>query len=697
MPPNEAQASRNHRSAKLWFESAARFPRANEGGHARPRPGDWSLQQVLQILRRNILIIVVSVLVFLGLGTGYVLLATPKFTATAMLVLDTKRTGFFPGAPESNNSNIVDAGNIDNQIEIIKSEEIASGVVKELQLTADPEFGAPKPGTLESISEVFRPLAPKIFDRIFGPSGKPQTTEDHQLHIAITNFERLLQVGRVGHSYIAEISFTSVDPEKAARIANATADAYIDNELDTRIYNTQRADSWIRRRLVDLRHNFNAASDAVDKYNDDAADAIKDGKLTVEERDSRLNELQSTADSYKSIYDTFLNLSRYVQSVRQQSFPLTEARIITKAVPPLSKSKPKTALTLLASLALGLIVGVPLALFRGFLDRSIRTQIQVEQDIGVTCLGFIPIVKRRGRLTKSAAEALLHRGIIPLLDDCDSSAGAGEVLRLLRSAIETRMPNRQSCVIGITSALQGEGKTTLAANLATVFHEAGRRILLVDGDLRNHTISDGLAAQQGNGTVQPIEEGLYSTVSGKTKLGDVIVPGPFGWCLPVETANTLLKHPADFWSSLETRALFESAKKQYDYLIIDLPSLLLHVDAEAAAALCDTIIIVAKHGTTTVDDLERAFNEYENVPSCLLGIIVNGLPALEKRRYLKISRMNSRAKRSKRHGAPIRPSEQGDPISAIDKELGGKHNAGLDHLMSSGERVFETKISRSQG
>jgi polysaccharide biosynthesis transport protein len=599
------------------------------GDRARPSDtGDWSLRAMFEILRRQSVIIFVTILIFALSGVAYLYLATPEFTATARMIIDTKRARFFPETQEHNST--IDASAIDSQIEIIKSEVIAAAVVKKLKLTEDPEFATPREGSFEALFKQIGTIALyvspglsrsllSILDRAFGPSGKRLTSEGRTLHIAITNFERALQVNRVGQSYIAEINFTSTSPHKSAAIANAIADAYIDNELDARIYNTQRADAWIRRRLVELRHNYETASNELDNYK---SAALKLGNISKEQREARLAELQSTADSYKSIYETFMNLSRYVQSVQEQSFPITEARIITKAAPPLSKSRPKTALTLLASLMLGAVAGTALAFGRGLRDRRIRTPLQVELGLGVQCLGVIPTVTQWRPVRSQAAKALRQLGIAALIDDCKSSAGAGEALRTMRSIIEARMPGQGCRVIGVTSGLRGEGKTTLAANLATIMQEADRRVLLVDGDLREHAITNSIAPEPAEKTsASPAEKGLYSAANGKVKLADAVVVGPFGWCLPVE--QSLEKHPADFWSSSAAENLIALARKQYDYIIVDLPPLLAHADAGAAAGIMDAILIVTKYGSTHLDDLGRALATFVNIDDRLLGMIIN--------------------------------------------------------------------------
>lgn len=580
---------------------------------------DRTLQALMTILWRQRMFIAVVILLSLGGAVAYLLLAAPQFTATARMVIDTKRARTFQANPAPDG--IIDSSVVASQIEIVKSEVVAEMVIKRLGLLKDPEFTTPRLGTFDAIVEGMRHLAsfagPKfsksivaVVDRVFG-SGLRQDTAGHNLTIAVSNFEQSLEVNQIGRSYIAEVSFTSLDPVKAAAIANAVANAYIENKLDTRIYNIERADSWIRRRLVDLHAKYQKAADQLAKVK---ASSIGVG-LTVTEKDARIAALEETVSSYKNIYETSVNLSRYVQSVQEQAFPITEARIISQAAAPLHKSYPKVKLTVLAALMIGGALGGVSALAMGLRDRRIWSRAHVEGELGTRCLGFMRHVRGKKVAVSHAGKQLQRLGVPPVLDDCGTAERGGGILRALRATAEARLPGEKCRVLGITSANDGDGKTTVAVNLATVLVECGRRVLLI-GNPRDFPSASGLAAYSGGSELSEI-------AANRTRLADAVTEGPFGSLLVVERRTYGGKHSADVWCSTAVGKLMAQAAKQYDYIIIDFPSLLTSVDAEAATEHVDAFVLVAKYASTTIDDLRRALDGAPNAAGRLLGLIVN--------------------------------------------------------------------------
>jgi uncharacterized protein involved in exopolysaccharide biosynthesis len=585
-----------------------------------PAKDDRTLQALLTIFWRQRTIIGIAVMISIVAALGYVLLATPHFTATARMVIDTKRARVFQPNPAPDG--MIDSSVVASQVEIAKSEVIAEMVIQRLGLLNDPEFTSPRLATSEAIVEGIRYVARlagasnsnpllAVIDKVFGP-GVRQNGVVHDLTIAVSNFERSLQVNQIGRSYVAEVSFSSIDPGKAAKIANAVANAYIDNQLDARIYNTDRADAWIRRRLLDLHEKYKSAADRLAKIKTSPATG---GEPEPTGENERIAELEATVNSYKNVYDTSVNLSRYVQSVQEQAFPITEARIISEATAPLHKSTPKLGLTILASLMVGGVVGSALALAIGLQDRRIWTRAHLERELGLHCLGFMRRIKNAKAPVTGVGRQLQKIGVLPVLDDCGAADRGGELLRAVRAGVEARLPGERCRVLGVTSASCGDGKSTVAANLAAILVECGRRVLLISGA---PWLSRASLAPEAQAVV------VFSDVAGnKIRLADAVTPGPFGSLLMIDRHAQGAKHSADIWCSPGVGKLMANAAKHYDYVVIDFPSLLTNADAEAAADYVDMFVLVAKHASTTVDELKRALESAPNVASRLLGALLN--------------------------------------------------------------------------
>jgi uncharacterized protein involved in exopolysaccharide biosynthesis len=182
-----------------------------------------------------------------------------------------------------------------------------------------------------------------------GPGWK---VESESLQRVLTRFKRALSVRLLGRSYVMEIAFTSYDADKAARIASEMAKVYIQDQLEARIDQSREAGDWLQARISDLREQMTKAFQQVEDLKAENAASSRQGY-------ARLRELEAEAQTYKSMYEAFLN--RYVQNVQQQSFPITDTRVVTKPLTPLRPSYPNPLYTMLGAIAAGLCLGLLVA------------------------------------------------------------------------------------------------------------------------------------------------------------------------------------------------------------------------------------------------------------------------------------------------------------------------------------------------
>jgi uncharacterized protein involved in exopolysaccharide biosynthesis len=301
------------------------------------------LALALAFLGRQRALISTCLLVALGLACLYVLVAPNRYTATAQLLTDTKRSDS-PAAQYG----LVDAAVVDSQVETIKSEKIAIAVINKLNLTQDPEFS--------ENGMVGRLLSALTF------AERDTNSEQGQLRKTVVKFKRSLTVVRIGRSYVANILFTSKDPAKAARIANEVANAYIEDQLDAKALTTERAGSWMQKRLDELKEQMEAAAKRLQQF-DSTVGATAEDALNKDQRDQRL-ELVQKAQSLRRAYETLVNLSRYSQSIEERSLPLTDARVVTQASAPFEASSPSLLWAFSIALIIGAIVGCAAAWLR---------------------------------------------------------------------------------------------------------------------------------------------------------------------------------------------------------------------------------------------------------------------------------------------------------------------------------------------
>ena len=335
----------------------------------------------------------------------------------------------------------------------------------------------------------------------------------------------------------------------------------------------------------------------------------------------RLRELETGANTYRNIYETFL--TRFTQSVQQQSFPSTEARIVTPASAPTTQSSPKTNLTLALATLIGLGLGVFLAFTREQMNRQIHTRAQLEGLLGTNCLAVLPAFGNKRPVLRQPGAPRDSSAFLQISDVAPFSAVA-EALRYIKVAIDLHPSGGK--VIGIVSALPGEGKTTVAAGFAAFVAKSGARTLLIDGDLRNPSLSSMLGYEGVPGVLDMATENssFRELVVTDTKYQFDFLPSS-SRIKPTNSSDILISAPM--------RQMLKSAAKEYDYVLVDLPPILPVVDVKAAAQLFDAFLLVVEWGSTTTDDLLKAVSISPIVAERLLGAVLNKADEAILRRF----------------------------------------------------------------
>ena len=854
----------------------------------------------VHFLRQQYLVVLSATLLMILLGGGYLLVARPSYTAVATMLFDSRKTEFLKQQP-SESDQPINSASVESQVRVLQSDNVALAVIKNLQLTDDPEFFDPN-----AKSE-----AASAYDRMRG---------------ALAAFKSRLTVKRDALSYIIDVSFRSYDPEKAAQIANATVDAYLVDELDAKYQSTLRASTWLEGRIRDLRDQASGAEQAVVDYKQannivdtDEGKEGKEGKTASEQRVAELNtqllvaqaqvaearakmdriqtvltsnsagavdatvadtlkndvvtrlrsqyldlsskaqdwavrygkdhlavvnlrnqmaeinaaildeikqiagtyqsdfevakqhadevqkaynesvsqmqennqakvvlnDLKSKAKTYRELYENFLQ--RYMESVQQQSFPITGARLISPALRPLEKSNPKTLLTLAISACAGIILGFAIGVFRDLWDRVFRTTEQAEKLLHVPCITLVPALKDAalaprwfdkpklklvsllgaknssgsttaksdpipGTKVSNAASAESEPGSLssaessspahtesepavlsglelsssahiesepvawsieslswpftgnealplggakvaspPLTEELNGpspaafsspnvSKGEGaitptnavepqilvhddkgegaitptnaveprilvhddnvlwsavdapfsrfaESLRVLKVAIDLSELVRSNKVIGFTSSLPNEGKSTLAAAASLLIAQTGASTILVDCDLRNPSLTQALAPSA--------QAGLVEVISGKALIEDVV------WHSDPKTNLSFLPavmksrvaHTNEILASAATKRLFDELGKLYEYIIVDLSPLAPVVDVRTTAHFVDSYICVIEWGHTKIDVVKKALADAPGVYQNLIGTVLNKVNINQLGRY----------------------------------------------------------------
>ena len=201
-----------------------------------------------------------------------------------------------------------------------------------------------------------------------------------------------------------------------------------------------------------------------------------------------------------------------------------------------------------------------------------------------------------------------------------------ELIRLMKIAIDLNPAMTSNKIIGITSALPNEGKSTIAASLAQVIARAGKRVVLVDCDLRNPSLTDHLAPNARAGIlevlsgIRPLEDVIWRD----TKKALALLPAR-RTSSPSQTSEILL---AD-----QTKKLFENLRATHDYVVVDLPPLAPVADVRVTAPLVDCFVLVVEWGVTKIDVVQHALHTAPTVCESLAGVVLNKTDMVALKRY----------------------------------------------------------------
>jgi len=248
---------------------------------------------------------------------------------------------------------------------------------------------------------------------------------------------------------------------------------------------------------------------------------------------------------------------------------------------------------------LGLAYAVLIA--RRLIDRRIRSVKHVEEATGSSVLGVIPKEDALGRT---------HRGVRGDL------GLAAESFRQLRTNLRFVDVDNEPRRIVVTSALAGEGKSTVSANLSRLMAQAGTKVLLIDADLRRPMLSTTFEI---DGAV-----GLTQALAGDVDMRDVIVDSGIA-NLSLLPAGRIPPNPSELLGSLRMKQLIDELSHDY-FVILDAPPLLPVTDAGLLSAFCDGALLVQAAGKTQIEQSQHCRRILDQVGSRLLGVVLNKAP-----------------------------------------------------------------------
>lgn len=339
-----------------------------------------------------------------------------------------------------------------------------------------------------------------------------------------------------------------------------------------------------------------------------------------------LRELEQHSTALNALYQTFL--TRYEENSQQRSFPISSVRIISAAVTPMSAASPRTTMVLGLSIALGLLLGGGLGLINEFNERFFRTGDELRSRTGLKFLGYLPLVGERKKLERvkekgtetggplaGSAPAHTARSRMRIAVEAPSSMYA-ETLRSAKIATDVVLQDCDCKVIGIVSALPGEGKSTFAANFAAMLSAYGAKTLLIDADLRNPRLTRDLGIKADIGLMEAVVNDhnwqMVAKIDRASKF--VVIPA---------VIRSRFSHTSELLASAGMQRLMDGAKQSFEYIIVDLPPLGPIVDAKAFAPLADGFIMVVEWGRTPRMLVDSLLASEQQISDKIIGAALN--------------------------------------------------------------------------
>lgn len=372
----------------------------------------------------------------------------------------------------------------------------------------------------------------------------------------------------------------------------------------------------VKRVVKGLEADYRAAAQNEHQI-ETAMEGQRNRALRLGDQLVQYNILRRDVDTSRELYTSLLTRLKETQvSANLLTSPIS---IVDRAEVPLQPARPRKSLSLVLASVVGLLGGVGLAFVSERLDRRIRSVGEVERVLRVRRLGLVP--EGAGMCGRDPRRRDLpwrsSRLPFALVTHIDSASVSAEAFRELRTRLLYSMPERPPRTIMVTSLEAGDGKTSLATNLAIALAQLGAgEVLLLDGNLRHpelHTLLD-----------VPRSPGLSTFLAGQAELPAVLKPTevPNLYLIP---AGRLPTNPAELLASRRLVQALEALAERFEHIVFDTPPLFGVSDALNLAPRLEGVILVLRHGRASRDAAQEALQRLAFVRANLLGVVVNGV------------------------------------------------------------------------
>jgi capsular exopolysaccharide synthesis family protein len=321
----------------------------------------------------------------------------------------------------------------------------------------------------------------------------------------------------------------------------------------------------------------------------------------------QLDQLQTTLNLYQQIYISSISSLEALRLAQAQN---TQTVVqVEPATTPKNPISPKPVQSALLYAAVGLVVTAGIAFLIEYLDDTVKTPDDVKNTLGLPVVGLVAELK--GNYDGKNA---LRSGVF-VADQPRSPVS--EAFRALRTNLEFSSVDSPLKTILVSSSGEGEGKTTVASNLAIILSQGGKKVLLLDADLRRPNVHKQFSI--------PNRVGLSDLIRGRMDVEDVIQVPENIKKLSIITSGSLPPNPAELLGSLKMGLILDSLKSIFDVIVIDTPPMLVS-DAQILSSRVDGILFVVRPGKTHIDVAKSPLEELKRIDARVVGVVLNRIP-----------------------------------------------------------------------
>ncbi|MDQ2613104.1 polysaccharide biosynthesis tyrosine autokinase [Acinetobacter baumannii] len=463
------------------------------------------------------------------------------------------------------------------------------------------------------------------------------------------------------------LNYQGQDKEHITKVLNAILATYSAQNIERRSAESAQTLKFLDEQLPDLKKQLDDAERQFNKFRQqyNTVDVTKESELYLTQRltletkkaeleqkqaemaakytaehpamreingqlaaiNKQIGELNSTLKQLPDVQRQYLQLYREVEVKTQlytallnsyQQLRIAKAgeignvRIVDTAVEPVEPIKPKKLLVLILSVFVGGFIGALIALLRNMLRTGIKDSGQIENEMDLPVYATVP----RSPIQESRIKILKKKKSIPILAVKNSDDIAIESLRSIRTAIHFALANAKNNIIMIAGPSPEVGKSFISTNLATIFAQGNKRVLLIDADMRR-----GYMHKYFDVDVKP---GLSELLSGQADLQKVLHKTQVA-NLDVITRGKSPTNPSEILSSNQFKELLEQLQSQYDHIIIDTPPVLAVTDGIIISQYTGVNLIVARYAKSQMKELELTVNRFEQAGVKVNGFILNDI------------------------------------------------------------------------